>query len=304
MTTRFTLRQLEYLVAVAEAGSVSGGAQRMNVSAPSVSAAISSLEAELGLQLFVRRHAQGLSLTPAGQRICDEARDILDRAGGLADIAQDIGGSLRGPVSLGCLTTLAPVLGPRHKAGFESAHPQAQVQLRVAHQAELLAMLDRAEIDLCLTYDMDLPLDVEFLPLADLPPQVMLPAGHPLAAEPRVELAKLITIPMVLLDLPFSRDYFLGLFAARGLRPRIGDRVQDLEMMRGLVAWGQGYGLVNIASARNSAADGRPLALRPLADEAQPARLGLAGKRATFRPRVVEAFIAHMRAAARAGKLP
>ena len=66
MQTRFTFRQLEYLVAVGEAGSVAAATEKVNVSSPSISAAISQLEAELGVQLFIRQHAHGLSLTPGG----------------------------------------------------------------------------------------------------------------------------------------------------------------------------------------------------------------------------------------------
>ena len=66
MPLRFSFRQLEYLVAVGEAGTIAMAAQRVNVSSPSISSAISQLETDLGLQLFVRHHAQGLSLTAGG----------------------------------------------------------------------------------------------------------------------------------------------------------------------------------------------------------------------------------------------
>ena len=62
---KFTLRQLEYFIAAAESGSVAGAAQRASISSPSVSTAIAHLEREFVVQLFVRHHAQGLSLTPA-----------------------------------------------------------------------------------------------------------------------------------------------------------------------------------------------------------------------------------------------
>ena len=67
--SRLTLRQLEYLVAVGETGSISRAADRLNVSPPSISSAINQLEDELGISLFVRQHAQGLSLTQGGQRV-------------------------------------------------------------------------------------------------------------------------------------------------------------------------------------------------------------------------------------------
>ena len=77
---RFTLRHLEYFVAAGETGSVTLASERINISQPSISTAISHLETELGVQLFVRHHAQGLSLTPAGHRLLREAKGLLDQA--------------------------------------------------------------------------------------------------------------------------------------------------------------------------------------------------------------------------------
>ena len=113
MPLRFTLRQLEYLVAVGECGSIVLGAERVNVSSPSISTAIAQLEQDLGLQLFVRRHAQGLSLTDAGRRMVAEAQSVLAAAGRMTDLASEITGSLRGPLTVGCLQTVAQMLLPK-----------------------------------------------------------------------------------------------------------------------------------------------------------------------------------------------
>ena len=108
MPIRFTFRQLEYMVAVGDAGTIALASQRINVSSPSISAAISQLEEEFGIQLFVRHHAQGLTLTPGGRRIFDEARRILESAGALNDLAGDISQTARGPISVGTIITVAP----------------------------------------------------------------------------------------------------------------------------------------------------------------------------------------------------
>ena len=97
MPLRFTLRQLEYLVAVGEAGSIAVAAERVNVSSPSISTAIAQLEQEFGLQLFVRRHAQGLSLTEAGRRMVVEARAALQAAARLNDLANEVTGRCAAP---------------------------------------------------------------------------------------------------------------------------------------------------------------------------------------------------------------
>ena len=66
---RFSLKQLHYFVAAAEAGSIKLASERVNISQPSISSAIAHLEEELNVQLFIRHHAQGLSLTLAGKRM-------------------------------------------------------------------------------------------------------------------------------------------------------------------------------------------------------------------------------------------
>ena len=123
MSQRFTLRQLEYLVAVADCGSVALAAERVNVSSPSISAAIGQLEATFGLQLFIRRHAQGLSLTEGGRQFTETARDVLAMAGRLTDSAAEITGRVVGPLTVGCLLTFAQVLLPQLRRGFSRSQP-------------------------------------------------------------------------------------------------------------------------------------------------------------------------------------
>ena len=99
MAVRFTFRQLEYFVAVGNAGSIVAASERINVSPPSISTAVSQLETEFGIELFVRRHARCLSLTPGGRRFFNAARTLLENAGALHDIANDISEQVRGPIS-------------------------------------------------------------------------------------------------------------------------------------------------------------------------------------------------------------
>ena len=81
MALRYTLRQLEYLVAVADCGAVAVAAERVNVSSPSISAAIARLDVACGLHRAVRRHAQGLALTEGGRQFTAQARAVLAAAG-------------------------------------------------------------------------------------------------------------------------------------------------------------------------------------------------------------------------------
>ena len=294
MPLRFTFRQLEYLVAVGDAGTIALASQRINVSSPSISAAISQLEAEFGTMLFVRHHAQGLSLTPGGQRIFNEAKRILDSAAALNDLASDIMEQARGPISIGALSTVAPLVSAAFRHSFEGAYPDANVTLREGHQVDLLRMLGRAEIDVAITYDLEIPKDITFTPLISLPPFVMLPAHHHLAGKGALQLADLDGEPMILLDMPISRDYFLSMFHVSGLRPVIAERTTDLSVARSLVANGFGFGLVNIHTKLTQAPDGEQLVFVPLAGAHRPMVLGLATKRSEHRARILEAFYEHV----------
>ena len=304
MPLRFTFRQLEYLVAVGDAGTISQAAERLNISSPSISAAISQLEAEFGAQLFVRQHAQGLSLTPGGQRIFNEAKRILDSAGALNDLAGDIADAARGPIAVGALSTIAPMVSASVRRSFEAAYPDANVSLREAHQADLLRMLGRAEIDVAITYDLEIPKDITFEPLVALPPYVMLRHNHPLIERGAVTLADLAAEPMILLDLPLSREYFLSTFHNAGFRPTISERTASLSVARSLVANGFGFCLINMRPTTTIAPDGEELAYLPLGGDHRHLVVGLATKRSEHRSRIVAAFHDHVRGRIAAGDLP
>lgn len=294
MPLRFTLRQLEYLVAVGDAGTIALASQWLNVSSPSISAAISQLEAEFGIQLFVRHHAQGLSLTPGGRRIFNEARRILADAAALNDVAGDVSQKVRGPIAVGALWTFAPLVSAQARRSFESACPDASVTLREGSQVDLLRMLGRAEIDVAITYDLEIPKETDFIKLVALPPYVMLPADHRLAGEETVSLAELEQEPMILLDLPLSREYFLTVLQSLGLRPNIAQRTADMAVARSLVANGFGFSLLNTGTRTGIAPDGEPLAIRPVREPAPPVTLGLATMQGDHPSRIVAAFCEHM----------
>ena len=290
---RFTLRQLEYLVAVGEAGSIALAAEKVNVSSPSISSAISQLEKEFGLPLFVRQHAQGLSLTVAGRRMMEQAKIVLREADSLNDLASDIAGSIRGPLSVGCLLTFAQVILPAIRRSFETEFPDVKIRQHGLNQAEIFSYLRRAEIDVALTYDLDLPSDLTFQSLLELPPFVIVNEAHPLANRPSLAVDDLAAHPMILLDLPFSADYFLAFFAKSATRPIIAERTRDMAVMRSLVGNGFGYSIANIRPLNNQSPDGKPLRFIPLVGGVRPMKMGLLMANAANRVNVVRAFMDH-----------
>jgi len=295
MPLRFTLRQLEYFVAVGEAGSIARAAEKVYVSSPSISTAITQMEAEFGLQLFARKHAHGLALTQAGRQFIAQARTVLSEADRLNSLANEISGRVRGPLNMGCLLTFAQIVLPHLRRSFISLFPEVEFNQFECDQQAIFDGLRRAELDIALTYDLGIPADLEFVPLFSLPPYALLPDMHELANRRVLTPTDLAPHPMVLLDLPHSGPYFLSFFSQAEVEPNIVERTRDLEVMRSLVANGFGYSIANIRHTSERAPDGKPLRFVPLSDALRPLRMGLVlgdGIRNTL---TVRALIDHCR---------
>lgn len=295
MPLRFTLRHLEYLVAVGECGSIALASEKVNVSSPSISAAISQLEAEFGLALFVRKHAHGLSLTQGGKQFAAQAKLVLAEAGKLNELANQITGKVRGPLAVGCLVTFAQMVLPQLRRSFSGQFPDVAFSQVELNQVEIFAALRAASLDVALSYDLDIPSDLAFTALVSLPPYAVMEPGHPLASSDSVSPQQLAPYPMILLDLPLSADYFLSHFTAIGLRPNIAERTRDMGVMRSMVANGFGYSIANIRPLTDAAPDGRRLRYIPLTGPVRPMKLGLIHAEGAGVSLTVQAFIDHCR---------
>tara|TARA_B110000003_G_scaffold156499_1_gene156976 strand:+ start:412 stop:1389 length:978 start_codon:yes stop_codon:yes gene_type:complete len=304
MPLRFTFRQLEYFVAVGEEGSIAQASEKVNISSPSISSSISQLEDELGLKLFVRKHAYGLTLTQGGQRFLERAKTVLKDVHALNDLANEITGQIRGPLNIGCLLTFAQLVIPQLRREFETEYPEVEIKQAVIHQADIFDQLRRAKIDVALTYDLAIPADLEFIPLLNLPPYVVLSEAHPLSAKKEIPLDDLQDHPMVLLDLPYSGEYFVSLFTKVGIQPTIAERASDMAIMRSLVANDFGYSLVNIRPLSDLSPDGKKLKFVPVAGKPQAMTVGLLTTAQAQDLVVIRSFVEHCKNSIQKGTLP
>jgi DNA-binding transcriptional LysR family regulator len=267
----------------------------VNISQPAISTAVSHIERELDVQMFLRHHAQGLSLTPAGRALLREAKQLLKQAEGLYSAAAEMNHQMRGELAVGWFSTLAPLVMPELVHSFLKAFPGTQIRSHENHQEGLLHSLRRAETEIAITYDLQITDDVAFLPLASLPPYALFGAGHPLAREHSVRLGQLAPLPMVLLDLPLSRDYFHALFIRERLEPMVAWSSPQQEAVRTMVANGLGYSLANVRPRSNLSLDGRRVHRVPLGGDPSPVRIGIATLRQLKKTRLLEAFERHCR---------
>jgi DNA-binding transcriptional LysR family regulator len=286
----YTLRQIGYAVAVTDSGSITEAAQRIGVSQPAISAALKHLESEFGISIFVRRPAHRIDLTPAGQRFISTARRLLEDAREFENEARGLGRDIEGTIEVGCFLPTAPFIMPLLLRPLRDRYPGITVNLHEAHLGELNEMLKDGTIEVALMYDQQPDRQVQFEPLIEAPPYVLLSAKDPLAKEAAVSLAALAEKDMVLLDLPVTQQYFQSLFYAMARQPTLSFRPKSYEMVRSLVAAGVGFSLLIMRPISNQAYDGARLACRPIADPIPHPHYGLAMAKQTMPSAAVRAF--------------
>lgn len=260
----FSLKSLQYVVAAADYGSVTKAARMLNISQPSISMAISEMETKLGFQLFVRFHARGIKLTPAGERVIGEARLLLKQSRDFNRRAQELGTELRGEITVGCFETLAARYMPVLLKNFAKQHPGITVNLIERDQEGILSLLLAGKTEISVTYQLDLPVSVISEKLIDLPPKALVSSEHHFAKREKISLQELSDEPFILLDLPHSREYFFEVFQKAGVNPHIAYRCSSQELVRGLVAHGHGYSIHNAPAVSDTTYDGGQVKLLQL----------------------------------------
>lgn len=179
------MRQLEYLLALAETLHFGRAAARCSVSQPALSQQIRELEEGLGVTLFERSGRRVLA-TAAGERVAAEARKALEQIDAVVTQARGQAEPLSGPLRLGVIPTVAPYWLPLSLPGLRAAYPSLALSLREDTTQRLLGELRRGALDAAL---LALPVDdgeeIESLALLEDPFVLATAKGHPLAARAR-----------------------------------------------------------------------------------------------------------------------
>jgi DNA-binding transcriptional LysR family regulator len=184
---------------------------------------------------------------------------------------------------------------PELSHSFTSSYPETRIIQTVADHEQLLERLLNAELDVAITYDLLIPDEFEFLPLASLPPHVVVSEGGPLARQSAFSLQELAREPMILLDLPISREYFLSMFMKEGIEPNIVARSTHQDVIRTMVANGYGYTLANVRPRCEFALDGRRVSRVRLSGDHRPMVIGVLTLAQRRKSLLVDAFAQHCR---------
>lgn len=283
---RFTLRQVECFLGVAEHGSISRAAFRLNSSESTIADAISGMERSLGTKLFNRRRSHGATLTSDGRTILPLARQILaDGAELTAAVGHDVD-SIVGPVRIGCSPTLASTLLPRLITETAQRFPGIQIEYMTDDLGPMLEKTDNAELDLVASFDIGMPPEYESVTLSTTEAMLVVSDEHHLANRDAIELPEVANEPMVLMDVLSSRTHTLELMSSVGVKPRIRYRTDDYELCRAMVGRGLGYTLLMRRPVPLTTWDGGSVVYIPITPAPRIVEVLLAWPRGSLPPRV------------------
>lgn len=238
------IRDLEYLVALAEHRHFRRAADSCHVSQPTLSGQIRKLEDELGVMLLERTSRKVL-FTQAGLLLVEQARTVLREVKVLKEMASQQGEAMSGPLHIGLIPTVGPYLLPQIIPTLHKTFPKLEMYLHEAQTHQLLAQLDSGKLDcaiLALVKETEAFIEV---PLFDEPMKLAVYSDHPWAQRERVPMPDLAGEKLLMLeDGHCLRDQAMGFCFQAGADEDTHFRATSLETLRNMVAAGSGITLL------------------------------------------------------------
>jgi len=277
-----TLKQLEYLVALADAEHFGKAADACNVTPSTLSAGIKELETLLGAPL-AERTKRTVMMTPLGVQIAGQARAILRDAEELMALAAATRAPLSGDLRLGVIPTIGPYLLPRVLPGLRETYPDLRLFLREERTDALLEKLRRGDLDaavIALPYDTD---GLTVRPLFEDPFRLACPAAHDLARLGPVHTDDLGLAPLLLLEEGHClRGHALDACHLDTLRHRGEFEATSLQTLVQMVDAGLGVTLLPELAVDAGITAGSNIKLVEI-DGAPSRQIGLVWRRASYR---------------------
>jgi len=284
------LKDLRYLVALADQRHFGRAAAHCFVSQPTLSAQLKKLEQALGVQL-IERAPNAVSLTAVGEEIVARARRMLEASDEVVQLARSHQDPLGGRLRLALLPTIGPYLLPRVAPAIRKRLPRLQLHLSEYQTAPMLQKLHAGELDVGI---LALPVALEGLESRELYREDFLlavPERHALAARERVRVADLEEETLLLLEEGHClRDQALEVCSRVGVRDSQDFRATSLETLRQMVAAGAGVTLLPELASRGAYRSGHGVALRPFVRPAPARHIGGVWRKTTPRRAAIDAL--------------
>jgi len=288
----FTLRQLQYFIAVAEEGTVSGAAQSLSISQSAVTEAIKELESDLGVALF-ERHRRGLTITHKGHQFYRHANRIL---ADVQDARRSFLSEEAAPpahLSLGVTSLVAGYVLSDLLARFRRAYPGVDVSAIEDNGDYLEHLLIGGELDVAVMVISNLrdrnALQAEIFETS--PYRLWLPLGHKLAAAESISLSDLSSEPLIMLTVDETEANTGKLLSALGSKPHVAFRTRSVEAVRSLVATGAGIALLPDLVYRPWSLEGDRIESRDISGALPVVQVGMVWRRGSTLPQSARDFI-------------
>jgi len=283
------LKDLKYLVALADTGHFGKAAERTFVSQPTLSAQLKKLEEYLGVKL-VERQPKNVKLTDVGRQIVVRARRMLDEGDEIIALARNNTDPFAGKLKMGLIPTIGPYLLPRVMQRLRKALPHLGLMLYEHQTEELLRRLRDGEIDLGV---MALPASQEGLDSRVLYEEaftVALPNNHPLASKAAIKIADLKGQTLLLLeDGHCLRDQALEVCSRIEIREAEDFRATSLETLRQMVVAGLGITLLPETAVESPFGSQRGLTIRQFVKPAPTRTVGAVWRKTSTRASAIGA---------------
>lgn len=288
----FTLRQLQYFIAVAEEGTVSGAAQSLSISQSAVTEAIKELEHDLGVELF-ERHRRGLTITQKGHQFYRHAARIL---ADVSDARRSFAAEVAlppGRLNLGATSLVAGYVLSDLLARFRRAFPSVEVTAIEENGDYIEHLLIGGELDVAVMVISNLrdrkALQAEIFETS--PYKLWLPLGHRLAGADIINISDIASEPLIMLTVDETEQNTGKLLSAIGAKPRVAFRTRSVEAVRSLVATGAGIAVLPDLVYRPWSLEGDRIESRDIAGALPVVQVGMVWRRGSSLPQAARDFI-------------
>ncbi|MBB4292750.1 DNA-binding transcriptional LysR family regulator [Rhizobium leguminosarum] len=288
----FTLRQVQYFVAVAEQGSVTRAAQNLSISQSSVTEALKELETDLGVALF-ERHPRGLTITHNGHQFLRHATKIL---ASVSDARTSFSGqqsALSGTLNIGVTSLVAGYVLSDLLARYRRACPGIEVSAIEDNGGYLEHLLVGGELDVAVMVISNLrdrmALQAEILETS--PYRLWLPMGHLLVSADIISVADIAREPLIMLTVDEIEENTGKLLSALGARPHVAFRTRSVEAVRSLVATGAGVALLPDLVYRPWSLEGDRIESRDVSGSLPVVQVGMVWRKGSSLPQAARDFV-------------
>ncbi|MGM4982355.1 MULTISPECIES: LysR substrate-binding domain-containing protein [Rhizobium] len=288
----FTLRQLQYFVAVAEQGSITRAAQNLSISQSSVTEALKELEGDLGVELF-DRHPRGLSITHNGHQFLRHATKILATVSDARTSFSGQQNAAGGTLNIGVTSLVAGYVLSDLLARYRRACPGVEVSAIEDNGGYLEHLLVGGELDVAVMVISNLrdrmALQAEILETS--PYRLWLPMGHPLVSADIISVADITREPLIMLTIDEIEENTGKLLTALGARPHVAFRTRSVEAVRSLVATGAGVALLPDLVYRPWSLEGDRIESRDVSGSLPVVQVGMVWRKGSSLPQAARDFV-------------